>query len=114
MQTPPEPSRTTPAPTSHQDDGFFSLRITLQTIELLDAIARHGDITAAAEALSMPPDTLTTALQTLEASLGFTLFYPGSPSTRPTPACLALLEEGRCLRQARSAADSPDDKPPGP
>ena len=114
MRTHPAPSPSPVSPTALQDDGFFSLRITLHTIELLDAVARHGSVASAAEALSMPSSTLVTALQTLEAGLGLTLFYPGSAPTQPTPACRALLAEGRLLLQAQAIDGPPIRQRPGP
>ncbi|WP_346284743.1 LysR family transcriptional regulator [Zoogloea sp.] len=113
MQTHPEPSHKPPPPTHPEDGELFSLRITLHTIELLDAVARHGSVAAAANTLSMPPSSLSTALQTLEARLGLTLFYPDSAPAQPTPACKALLDEGRLLLQARTTDCNPARQPPG-
>lgn len=114
MQMHPESSGPPSSTADAEDDGFFSLRITLQTIELLEAVASHGSIALAANALSIPFLTLVATLQALEARLGFTLFFLGGTPTRPTPACQALLEEGRLLRQAQATAGKPSDPPPGP
>ncbi len=114
MQTHPEPPTPSPLTTPHQDDEFFSLRITLHTIALLDAVARHGSVAAAAIELSMPAATLSAALHTLETGLGLTLFYPASTPTQPTPACRALLDEGRLLLQTHTTDSPPTRQPPGP
>lgn len=114
MQPHPEPSTPSPSPTLPEDDEFFSLRITLQTIKLLDAVVRHGSIAAAATSLSMPAANLSAALHSLETGLGLTLFYPASTPMQPTPACQALLDEGRLLLQTQAADGNPTRQPPGP
>lgn len=114
MQTHPEPSTPNPAAATPEDNEFFSLRITLDTIALLDAVAQHGSVAAAATELSMPTATLSAALQTLETGLGLTLFSPASTPTQPTPACRALLDEGRLLLQIHTTDSNPTRQPPGP
>lgn len=107
MQTHPEPHRLAASPFPSEDDEFFSLRITLHTIKLLDALAQHGSVAAAARALCLSEAALDTTLQTLEQNLGLTLFFPGGLPLQPTPACRALLNEGRLLLQAQHADTHP-------
>lgn len=71
--------------------------ISLDALLVLDAIARHGSFSAAAEELHRVPSSVTYAIQKLEESLGVTLFDRRGHRAHLTPAGEALLREGRDL-----------------
>ncbi|MDP1610846.1 MAG: LysR family transcriptional regulator [Sulfuritalea sp.] len=78
-------------------------KLTLDAIEIIDAIDRGGSFAAAAEALHKVPSTISYTVAKLEEQLGFQLFVRRGPRVTPTPAGRELLSEGRWL--LRSAAD---------
>ncbi|MFP8967439.1 LysR family transcriptional regulator [Pokkaliibacter sp. CJK22405] len=67
------------------------LHITVRQLEAFAAIARHGNLTAAAEALSLTKGALSQALQQLENQLGTPLFDRVHPR-------LQLNSEGQQLQ----------------
>lgn len=79
------------------------LKLTLDAIEIIDAIDRGGSFAAAAEALHKVPSTISYTVSKLEEQLGFDLFARRGPRVTLTPAGRELLAEGRWL--LRSAAD---------
>lgn len=79
------------------------LKLTLDAIEIIDAIARGGSFAAAAEALHKVPSTISYTVAKLEEQLGFPLFVRRGPRVTLTAAGRELLDEGRWL--LRSAAD---------
>jgi DNA-binding transcriptional LysR family regulator len=79
------------------------LKLTLEAIEIIDAIDRGGSFAAAAEALHKVPSTISYTVAKLEEQLGFPLFVRRGPRVTLTPAGRELLNEGRWL--LRSAAD---------
>ncbi|OHC69517.1 MAG: LysR family transcriptional regulator [Rhodocyclales bacterium RIFCSPLOWO2_02_FULL_63_24] len=79
------------------------LKLTLDAIEIIDAIDRGGSFAAAAEALHKVPSTISYTVAKLEEQLGFPLFSRRGPRVTLTPAGRELLSEGRWL--LRSAAD---------
>ncbi len=79
------------------------LKLTLDAIEIIDAIDRGGSFAAAAEALHKVPSTISYTVARLEEQLGFPLFLRRGPRVSLTPAGRELLAEGRWL--LRSAAD---------
>jgi DNA-binding transcriptional LysR family regulator len=79
------------------------LKLTLDAIEIIDAIDRGGSFAAAAEALHKVPSTISYTVAKLEEQLGFPLFVRRGPRVTLTPAGSELLNEGRWL--LRSAAD---------
>lgn len=78
-------------------------RITLEAIELVEAIDRHGSFAAAAERLYRVPSTVSYAIGKLEQDLGIALFIRKGPRVTLTPAGRQLIEDGRWL--LRAAAD---------
>ena len=50
------------------------MRISLDSLAVLDAIARNGSFAAAAEALHKVPSALTYTVQKLEQQLGLVIF----------------------------------------
>ena len=79
------------------------LKLSLDAIEIIDAIDRGGSFAAAAEALYKVPSTISYTVAKLEEQLGFPLFVRRGPRVTLTPAGRELLSEGRWL--LRSAAD---------
>ena len=76
------------------------MKITLEALQLLDAIELRGSFAAAAAALHRVPSAVTHAIRRLEADLGVALFERDGRRAVPTPAGRALLEEGRHLLRA--------------
>lgn len=79
------------------------LKLTLDAIQIIDAIDRGGSFAAAAEALHKVPSTISYTVAKLEEQLGFLLFARRGPRVTLTAAGRELLSEGRWL--LRSAAD---------
>lgn len=79
------------------------LKLTLDAIEIIDAIDRGGSFAAAAESLHKVPSTISYTVAKLEEQLGFQLFVRRGPRVTLTPVGRELLSEGRWL--LRSAAD---------
>lgn len=78
-------------------------RLSLDAIEIIDAIDRGGSFAAAAEALHKVPSTISYTVSRLEEQLGFEVFVRRGPRVTLTAAGRELLSEGRWL--LRSAAD---------
>lgn len=76
------------------------MKISLDSVILLDALDRHGSYGAAAAALHRVPSALTHALQRLESQLDVVLLEKGTRRIALTPAGRALLEDGRLLLRA--------------
>lgn len=79
------------------------MKISLDALIVLDAIARNGSFAAAAEELNRVPSAITYAIQKLEQDLDVLLFDRSGHRARLTEAGQALLREGRFL--LRSATD---------
>ena len=94
------------------------MSLTLDTLQILDAIARRGSFARAAAELDRAPSSLTYAVQQLEADLDVLLFDRSGHRARLTPAGQILLEDGRLLLRAaaeteqrvRQAADGWESK----
>jgi len=69
--------------------------ITLEALEVLDAIDRKGSFAAAASALYKVPSAITYTIQKLEQDIGVTLFVKQGRNSVLTPAGKVLLEQGR-------------------
>jgi DNA-binding transcriptional LysR family regulator len=76
------------------------MKLTLEALQLLDAIDVRGSFAAAAEELHRVPSAVTHAIRRLERDLGVTLFDREGRRAVPTAAGRALLEEGRHLLRA--------------
>jgi DNA-binding transcriptional LysR family regulator len=76
------------------------MRITLEALQILDAIDARGSYAAAAEALNRVPSALTHAMRKLESDLAVTLFVRSGRRAVLTPAGRTLLEDGRRLLRA--------------
>lgn len=75
-------------------------RLTLEGIELLDAIARAGSFSGAGVLLNKVTSTVSYSVAKLEGDLEVTLFLRHGPKVELTPAGRELLDEGRVLLQA--------------
>lgn len=82
------------------------LKLTLEAIELVDAIDRHGSFAAAAERLHKVPSTISYSVSKLEEQLGLALFVRQGPRVSLTPAGQELLKEGRWLLSAAADLES--------
>ena len=77
------------------------MRLSLEALQALDAIATEGSFAKAAEVLHKVPSALTYTMQKLESDLDVGIFDRSGKRAVLTPIGLALLEQGReLLRQA--------------
>eukprot|EP00903_Cladosiphon_okamuranus_P001820 g1818.t1 len=83
------------------------MRLPLATLEIFTAIARHGSLKAAADALGIKPSTVSHQLRTLEESLGTALFVRTTRSVNLTEAGHALMRgTGPAFEQLADALES--------
>ncbi|WP_431108117.1 LysR family transcriptional regulator [Variovorax paradoxus] len=82
------------------------LKLSLEAIELVDAIARHGSFAAAGARLNKVPSTISYAVGKLEEQLGMLLFVRNGPRVTLTPAGEEMLKEGRWLLGAAGDLES--------
>lgn len=78
----------------------MSNRLTLEAIEVIDAIVSKGSFAAAAAALYKVPSAITYTVQKLEDDLGVVLFRKEGRKHQLTPAGVVLLNQGRELLDA--------------
>lgn len=76
------------------------LKLSLDALQILDAIDRRGSFAAAGKALHKVPSTISYTVSKLEQDLGVRLFDRVGPRADLTEAGQALLEEGRHLLRA--------------
>ena len=76
------------------------LKISLEGLQVLDAIDRRGSIAAASTELHRVPSTISYAVAKLEEDLGVAVFERSGPRISLTPAGRELLKEGRYLLKA--------------
>lgn len=76
------------------------MRLTLDALQVLDAIDRKGSFAAAADELHRVPSAITYAVQKLEQDLDVALFDRGGHRARLTPVGQTLLRDGRHLLDA--------------
>ncbi len=81
-------------------------KLTLDALEVLDAIARKGSFAAAAESLFRVPSAITYTVRRLEEELGVTLFNRTGHRAELTEAGSELLREGRHLLRAAQELES--------
>src|ERR1700756_3322968 len=79
------------------------MRLSLESLQVIDAIDRKGFFAAAAEDLHRVPSAITYSVRQLEESLGVEVFDRSGHRAVLTHAGRELLSEGRKLLQA--AAD---------
>jgi len=82
------------------------LKLSLEAIEVVDAIDRHGSFAAAATRLNKVPSTISYAVGKLEEQLGMQLFERNGPRIALTDAGREMLKEGRWLLGAASDLES--------
>lgn len=75
-------------------------RLSLDALEILDAIDRRGSFAAAGKQLHKVPSTISYTVARLEEDLGVQLFERMGPRVALTPAGHELLKEGRYLLRA--------------
>lgn len=76
------------------------LKLSLDALQILDAIDRRGSFAAAGKALHKVPSTISYTVSKLEQDLGVQLFDRIGPRAQLTEAGQALLDEGRHLLRA--------------
>jgi DNA-binding transcriptional LysR family regulator len=81
-------------------------KLTLESIEVLDAIARKGSFAAAAESLFRVPSAITYTVRKLEEDLDVSLFNRTGHRATLTDAGAELLQEGRHLLQAANELEA--------
>ncbi|WP_334187392.1 LysR family transcriptional regulator [Noviherbaspirillum sp.] len=78
------------------------LRLSLDALEIMDAIDRRGSFSAAGKELFRVPSTISYTVAKLEGDLGVQLFERIGPKVTLTAAGKELLNEGRHLLKAAS------------
>ncbi|WP_028448524.1 LysR family transcriptional regulator [Chitinibacter tainanensis] len=76
------------------------LRLSLEALEILDAIARRGSFAAAAEEVHRVPSAVTYMVRKLEDDMGVQIFDRSGHRAQLTAAGQELLNEGRHLLRA--------------
>lgn len=76
------------------------LRLSLEALQIVDAIDRGGSFAAAARELFRVPSTISYTVGKLEEELGVAIFERNGPRVALTPAGRELLKEGRYLLKA--------------
>lgn len=76
------------------------LKLSLEALQIMDAIDRRGSFAAAGKELHKVPSTISYTVSKLEQDLGVQLFDRIGPRAHLTEAGVALLEEGRHLLRA--------------
>lgn len=84
----------------------MAIKLSLEALEVIDAIARKGSFAAAAETLYKVPSALTYTVRKLEEDLGVNLFNRSGHRATLTEAGAELLNEGRNLLSAASELES--------
>lgn len=75
-------------------------RLTLESLEVLDAIDSKGSFAAAAASLYRVPSKITYTVNRMEEDLGVTLFRREGRRSVLTPAGRFLLDQGRTILEA--------------
>lgn len=78
----------------------MSTPLTLEALEVLDAIARKGSFAAAASELYKVPSAVSYTIRKLEQELGISLFNRDGHRAILTPAGELLLRQGRYILEA--------------
>lgn len=76
------------------------IRLSLDGLQVLDAIDRRGSFAGAASELHRVPSTISYTVGKLEQDLGVAVFERAGPRVHLTPAGAELLSEGRHLLKA--------------
>lgn len=83
----------------------MAIKLSIEALEVIDAIDRKGSFAAAAESLYRVPSALTYTIRKLEEDLGITLFDRSGHRAALTEAGAELLKEGRYLLDAAQALE---------
>lgn len=86
--------------------NIMNTKLSLEALEVLDAIARKGSFAAAAESLFRVPSAITYSVRQLEKDLGLKLFDRSGHRAQLTKAGAELLSEGRNLLRAASELEA--------
>jgi DNA-binding transcriptional LysR family regulator len=78
------------------------LKLSLDALQIIDAIDRRGSFSGAGKELFRVPSTISYTVNKLEEDLGVLLFERAGPKVALTPAGKELLREGRYLLKAAS------------
>lgn len=84
----------------------MTIKISLESLEVLDAIASKGSFAAAAASLFRVPSAITYTVRKLEQDLGVALFNRSGHRAELTEAGAELLREGRYLLNAAHELES--------
>lgn len=84
----------------------MNIKLSLEALEVIDAIARKGSFAAAADSLYRVPSAVTYTIRKLEEDLGIPLFDRSGHRAILTEAGAELLREGRHLLQAASELEA--------
>jgi len=76
------------------------LRLSLEALQIVDAIDRRGSFSAAGKELHRVPSTISYTVSKLEDDLGVQVFERNGPRVELTKAGRELLKEGRYLLKA--------------
>ena len=76
------------------------LRLSLEALQIVDAIDRRGSFSAAGKELHRVPSTISYTVGKLEDDLGVQVFERNGPRVVLTAAGVELLKEGRYLLKA--------------
>ena len=78
------------------------LRLSLEALQIIDAIDRRGSFSGAGKELFRVPSTISYTVSKLEEELGVQVFERQGPKVTLTVAGQELLKEGRLLLKAAS------------
>lgn len=78
------------------------LKLSLDALQIIDAIERRGSFAGAAKEMFRVPSTISYTVGKLEEDLGIQLFERNGPKVELTAAGRELLREGRYLLKAAS------------
>lgn len=84
----------------------MSIKLSIESLEVIDAISRKGSFAAAAESLFRVPSALTYTVRKLEEDLGLSLFDRSGHRAILTKAGEELIKEGRPLLEAVQVLES--------
>lgn len=82
------------------------LKISLEALQIIDAIDRRGSFSGAGKELFRVPSTISYTVSKLEEDLGVQVFERIGPKVVLTPAGRELLKEGRFLLKAAGDLES--------
>lgn len=82
------------------------LKLSLEALQIIDAIDRRGSFSAAGKEIFRVPSTISYTVGKLEDDLGVQLFERSGPKITLTPAGQELLKEGRHLLKAAGDLES--------